>query len=111
MPFARRMLVPLALLVADCGMPDVLRAQTGSVPAILTPSCGTAACHSPATGREGLVFGTIEEGCESAIEFGLTAYISGDGASGTRMPLDGPLPQADIDLIAAWEANDWAGCP
>jgi hypothetical protein len=80
------------------------------IPAILRPSCGTAACHSSATAREGLAFGTIDEGCDSAVSFSLNSYISGDGVDGVRMPLDSPLPQKDIDLINAWYADGLAGC-
>jgi hypothetical protein len=81
------------------------------IPAILRPSCGTASCHSSATAREGLAFGTFEEACTSALGFSLNSYLREDGSQGIRMPLDAPLPEADIDLIDTWYANGLEGCP
>ena len=75
------------------------------VPAILRPSCGTAACHSTATARNNYVLDTIEGACGAGF---ISPFVTGEQEP--RMPLDSPLPQADIALIQAWEDAGFAGC-
>ena len=95
---------------ASCGVETDDREVTAGyiVPAILRPSCGTAACHSSATGREGVVLDTIEGACASEQ---LVGYLTGDASP--RMPLDSPLPDLDIALINAWQIDGtpYPGCP
>jgi len=92
------------------------------VPAIFQPSCGTAACHSSAAGRAGLVLDTVDGVCDASDpdqEGPLTQYMTDDAEK--RMPLDSPLPRADIELLWAWYFVDGdpdgtpfeppAGCP
>src|SRR5690349_338376 len=76
------------------------------VPAIFRPSCGTAACHSSATAREGLVLDTIDGVCAASNEKGpLTIWMVDDPPTAVRMPLDSPLPTADYNLLVAWYAD------
>jgi hypothetical protein len=105
----RTSLLVAALLasVASCGVETDDRVPTAEylVPAIFRPSCGTAACHSSATGRENLVLDTIEGVCAASrlSERGpLTTWMRDGAPGGNRMPLDSPLPEADIDLIDLW---------
>jgi hypothetical protein len=86
------------------------------VEAILRPSCATATCHDAMTRREEIDFSTVEAASRSIDERGLVAagrpedsplyFLITASASETekRMPVDSPLPQADIDLIGAWIA-------
>src|SRR5262245_60722748 len=109
-------LVVVLVAAAGCGTEEDDRPATAAyiVPAILKPSCATAACHSSATGREGLAFGTIEESCDSVVPpegTDIRAYLVDEGVGGTRMPLDGPLPEADIALIQRWFDDGFTGCP
>ena len=117
----RKILFAVALLaLAACGEETDDRPLTAQylVPAIFKPSCATAACHSTATARSGLILDTIAGVCRASTlaERGpLTAFMV-DGAK-NRMPLDSPLPQPDIDLLLAWYfpggdmADPPAGCP
>lgn len=84
------------------------------VEAILRPSCATATCHSAMTRREGLDFSSVEAAQQTFDdEFLVVPGDPGDGqlinvltTSGEeRMPVDSPLPDADIALIQAWIAN------
>jgi len=83
------------------------------VTTILRPGCATATCHSAMTRREGLDFSTVAAAADAIdrkglVETGVTnpddtrlMYIlttSGED----RMPVDGPLPDADLDLIGRW---------
>jgi len=81
------------------------------VTAITKPACGNAACHSSASGRKGIILDTVEGLCGYG-------YISGRlrGGGRKRMPLDSPLPEADIQLIERWEqvqmdTGVFPGCP
>jgi hypothetical protein len=100
----------LLALAASCGVETDDRPPTADyvVPSILRPSCGTAACHSSATGRNNVVLDNIADACNAQL---LISYLRGDGVD--RMPLDSPLPEADIKLIAAWqgEGQPYLGCP
>lgn len=74
------------------------------VATILAPACGKAGCHSSLTNAEGFAFDTLD-----------AAYKAFDGpvppsrvlqvvrATGeSRMPIDGPLPDGDIELLERW---------
>jgi hypothetical protein len=86
--------------------------------AILEPSCATAACHSTLNMRASRVFDDPETIHEQVIGTGvipgdsgdsllINFYLTGDDHE-LRMPLDAPLPEADIALIARW-IDDGAG--
>lgn len=98
--------------------------------AILAPSCATAECHSAFRAQVGDVFDTPEATRRTIVANHLVRYPDEiadpsstllvrvmtigapsllDPPSGNvRMPYDAPLPDADIELIAAWIA---AGIP
>ena len=83
--------------------------------AILEPSCATATCHDAQTQREGLDFSSAER---SATTFQDNAFVTvpdepannriifilRDATGEERMPIDGPMPDADVALIEAWIA-------
>src|SRR5512134_3564999 len=101
--------VAALLALAACGEETDDRPATAGylVPAVFRPSCGTAACHSSATARSGVILDTLVGAC--AVQ-DLTFFITGD-PSVTRMPLDSPLPDADILLILEWQDTGRPGCP
>lgn len=105
----------LLLAAAGCGVEDDPRpAEFDYIStAILQPSCGNAACHSSQNQRKGLILDNPDDGYRTLVEdsgyvnqllpeeSGLVPFIlRGDGE--LRMPLDAPLPDADIDLIDRW---------
>lgn len=85
------------------------------VTTILRPGCATATCHSAMTNREGYDFSTVEAAAETFDRTGLappgfaaddTKLIRVLTTSGEeRMPIDGPLPDADLELIRTWIAD------
>ena len=111
-----RLAAALIALLAACGVETDDRPATVQylVPAIFRPSCATAACHSAATARGGLVLDTIEGPCGYGP---VSGFLRDDGGIATesgnrvRMPFDSPLPEADIRLIETWEADGLTGCP
>ncbi|HVV87062.1 MAG TPA: c-type cytochrome domain-containing protein [Kofleriaceae bacterium] len=84
------------------------------VATILRPSCATATCHDAMTKREGLDFSSVAAAAKSIDDDGLVPIGGGDPdnsqlyydltADGIdkRMPIDSPLPDADIELIRQW---------
>ena len=121
MPLPRSLLIAaLACSAVGCAESTDERPATFEyiVTAVLRPSCGTATCHNSMTQRAGLAFDTIEaaheafddnpfDGCivpgdpcepaQSQLIFQLRA-----DADDKRMPIDSPLPDADIELIETW---------
>jgi hypothetical protein len=99
----------LSASAASCGVETDDRVPTAEyvVPAILRPQCGTAACHSSATARAGYVLDTIEGACAASDNNPLAPYTTEDAE--TRMPLDSPLPDADILLLFCWSFEDCEG--
>ena len=120
-----------SFLLSGCGSADDQRPAQWSYiyPAIIEPSCATASCHSDFTRRAGVNFGFSDEayfqltqrhfvvqcaappatpdpGCLArAVEDSEVMHLMrAEGAS--RMPPDFPLPDADIQLIGAWIANN-----
>ena len=78
---------------------------------ILRPSCATAACHDAMSAVQRLDFSTVAAAAASIDRRGLvgdpdpdqTQLINVLTTSGDkRMPADGPLADADIDLIRTW---------
>lgn len=104
----RTPLLVAALLasVASCGTETDDRPPTADylTAAIFRPACGTAACHSSATGRSGRVLDTVAGVCDANGRLPLALTVAKD--SDKRMPLDSPLPDADIALIFHWNYVD-----
>lgn len=91
------------------------------VNAVLAPSCATALCHNSMTRREGYAFDTVEEARTSMgkppglvpvggtlpeeVEFTTLVRVltvESDDEFNPRMPIDSPMPDADIELIKRW---------
>lgn len=103
----------LLALAASCGTETDDRPATAEYisTAITRPSCGTAACHSSATARNGVILDT-QHGlcCATYLGFYVTGKDDEGRAFDPRMPLDSPLPDRDINLILGWEDDDRPGC-
>jgi hypothetical protein len=111
---APALLLLLAAGAAGCGVEEDPRPESLRYiqQAILKPSCATAACHSSLNHRAGFVFDDPETIYEMVYSVGVQPGDSGDSAliglyltgddPELRMPLDAPLPDADIALIARW---------
>jgi len=113
-PTMRKALPPLlCLAIAACGVEEDPRPASLRYiqAAILVPSCATAACHSSANQRASRVFDDpatiLEQVYGTGVQPGdpgdsqlITVYLTGDGEF--RMPLDAPLPEADVNLISKW---------
>lgn len=106
--------IALALAVSACAAETDERPAEFAyiVKAILAPSCATATCHSARTQREGVDLSSVAA-AQDAFDSRPLAPQSGDPndsellfllrTSGEkRMPVDGPLPDADIALIEEW---------
>jgi Planctomycete cytochrome C len=101
-----------AAMVVGCGSAENRPARWSYIqPAIIQPSCATASCHSATAARAGVVLDTPANAWQSLVARNFVVpYNSGDsallhlmGADGVRrMPPDFALPDADIQLIAAW---------
>ncbi|MBE7449625.1 MAG: hypothetical protein HS111_12225 [Kofleriaceae bacterium] len=107
----------LLAAAAGCGLETDERPASFSYlhEAILRPSCATAACHSAQNNRalvnlqdrdEALSYWNTAAPAERSSMYRL---IGGETdpdftieLQGGRMPLDAPLPQADILLIGRW---------
>ncbi|MCX5747582.1 MAG: hypothetical protein NT062_34385 [Proteobacteria bacterium] len=99
---------------------------------ILEPSCGTAACHSSfrqaarrasdASAAVPLVFDSVEHARATfqrdsqlidnvASDLAPTLYINltVEYLDATRMPLDQPLPNADVELLRSWVLDGGPG--
>lgn len=95
----------LLALAASCGTETDDRSPTTEyvTAAIFRPSCGTAACHSSATGRKRVVLDTVAGVCAAVGDKGdISAWMQDNPPTGNRMPLDSPLPDADIKLVQRW---------
>jgi hypothetical protein len=102
--------VALACAATACGA-DTRPANWSYIhAAIITPSCATASCHSAFTAAGGLSFADAAESRRLLLA---KPYVTpGDpnsallflleGRERDRMPPDGPLPVADIELIRRW---------
>jgi len=86
---------------------------------IIQPNCATSRCHSEGANVKGLVLDTVQGGYNAIAGYsaggesdpdatGLMVRLNG-GYPGIpdvqRMPVDEPLPEADIALIRKWIAN------
>jgi hypothetical protein len=103
----------LALAVVGCGSSADTRPKKWSFisPLIIQPSCATANCHSQLAQRSGVALDTAYDGYDQLVNrhfvkandsegSALIGLLRGQGSR--RMPPDFPLPDADIELIAAW---------
>jgi hypothetical protein len=117
-------LAVVALVLAACGTTDDQRPRNLDyiTEAILAPSCGAATCHSSFKAADGFVFDTVEAARvtfqnddelivpkgEDARSAGLILSLTLEqidpetGERNPRMPINAPLPDADIALIQDW---------
>ena len=106
-------LLVLAGLAVGCGEAGETRPAKWSYisAAIVQPSCATANCHSDLSQRSGVLLDDMRTGYQQLVgrhfviptkhaESALIGLLKGQGTR--RMPPDFALPNADIDLIAAW---------
>ena len=112
-------LVALLVGAAGCNDTDERPATWSFISAtIIQPNCATSRCHSEGSNVAGLKLDTVQGGYEALAGYslggesdpeatGLMVRLNG-GYPGIddvqRMPVDEPLPQADIDLIRKWIA-------
>jgi hypothetical protein len=113
---------------ASCAIPEERPANLAYITTtILAPRCGTATCHSTFKRQSDLVFDSVagaqrtiadnglvvicaEPPCETAPHDSPLLTVMTDGDSeGRRMPLDAPMANKDIALIAAWLTDGAAG--
>jgi hypothetical protein len=80
-------------------------------PAIIQPNCATASCHSDIAQRAGVNLSDIAKGYSSLVDRHFVIPGSADtsevialmhAVGARRMPPDFPLPEVDIQLVAAW---------
>jgi hypothetical protein len=123
----RRAICVLAVAaLAACTTTDDRAANWATISTtIFEPSCGTAGCHSQLSQVAGVILDSRDTGCRTLVTNPPDTYGSfvtpGDpdhsqlmyllrGDEIRRMPPDGPLPDADVALVAAWITNG-AACP
>lgn len=111
-PMYRLVFVTAALALAACTQSENDRPATLEyiTHAILQPSCGQYVCHSSYRRENGYAFDTVEEARKSLGAGNLV--IPGDPGGSqliivltrtvTRMPIDAPLFDKDIELIRLW---------
>ncbi len=108
----------MAALGLGCGSATDDRPATWSFisATIIEPSCATVNCHSAVAQRAGVDLHDRATGHKALVDrhfvvpsdqsvprmSALLYLLNGQGA--LRMPPDGPLPEADIDLIDKWIA-------
>jgi len=104
-------LAAASALALACGGADTRPADWSYIhAAIVAPSCATASCHSASAAAGGLAF---DDAAETRRLWLSKPYVTpGDpnsalmalleGRERDRMPPDGPLPAADIELIRRW---------
>ena len=111
----------LALVLVGCSTTDDRPAQWSLISTtIIQPRCGTAGCHSELAKTKGVVLDSRDAGYRSLVTAPPDGYgeyvVPTDpdrsalmfllrGIEVKRMPPDGPLPSADIDLIEQWIAD------
>jgi hypothetical protein len=115
-PARRLLLVAMAAFALGCGDATDDRPPRWSFisATIIEPSCATVNCHSAVANRAGVALFDRDTGYHDLID--RSFVIPGDqsepgmssllyllnGQGSLRMPPDGALPKADIDLIDAW---------
>jgi hypothetical protein len=104
--------VAAVVTVSACsdGYPDDRVSFTYIHTAILVPNCATSGCHSTLSRSKSIDMEDRESAFGTFLDqdVNMLAILRGQGdpVKGTRlrMPLDEPLPDADLDLIARWIA-------
>jgi hypothetical protein len=105
----------LAFLVAAAGLAACTQSENDRpatleyiTHAILQPSCGQYVCHSSYRREKNLVFDTVEEARKSLAGIVTPGDVSSSLLNSvltrtvTRMPIDAPLFDKDIELIQLW---------
>ena len=105
------------LLVSGCAVSTDPRPVTADyiAEAILAPACGRAACHSSGVKPKNFAFDTVAAAKEALRKIVIAnkpdaselLQVMGEATTtrGGIMPPDGPLPDADIELIRTWIAS------
>lgn len=113
-PSLASLIAPCLMVIggaAGCGdeIDDRPATKEYIVAAILAPACGNAGCHSSQAKKEGYAFDTVEAADEAFQELVLPGDVQRSrlaqvlrSSGEERMPLDSPLPEADIQLIETW---------
>lgn len=118
MTLRRVLLVGALALASGCADTEPPPTFEYIVTAVLAPSCASASCHNSMTMREDLAFDTVEATRASFDRKGLVPVGGTDEPDNTqlvgvliveagdefipRMPIDSPMPDADINLIRRW---------
>jgi hypothetical protein len=107
-------LAVLLVSAAGCNDTDERPATWSYISAtIIQPNCATSRCHSEGSNVADLVLDTADYSKIAPYVFAdtpdnttLMYRLNGGGPNDPvqRMPVDEPLPQADIDLIRKWIA-------
>jgi hypothetical protein len=120
----KRLVLIGALLAGACGAADDRpRTLEYITDTILAPTCANAECHSAFKQQVGDQFDTVDAARRSIVSNGLVhaddaadpsaslliqsltvgaPSILSPGSGNVRMPYDGPMPDADVELIKAW---------
>lgn len=109
---SRLLLLTCACAVLGCGADPATRPARWPYihAAIIAPSCATSSCHSTLARAGGF---SLQQPVQAlswlrAEQFVLPGDASSplmyllEGQERNRMPPDGPLPQADVELIRTW---------
>ena len=121
-----RTLIVSMLALAACVSSDDRPADWPTISATMfEPSCGTGGCHSQLSQVAGVILDTRVAGCRTLVSNppdGYGPFVAAGhpetsqlmfllrGQEIRRMPPDGPLPDADLDRVAAW-ITAGAHCP
>jgi len=113
--------VVAALLASGCSVSTDDRPVTADyiAAAILAPGCGRPACHASGANAKNYTFDTVAA-AKTAMKRLVVAgkpdgsqllQVMGEATrtKGGIMPPDGPLPDADIELIRTWITDGAAG--
>jgi hypothetical protein len=101
----------LVALLAACGSePDTEHPSWRYIhAAIVVPNCATSGCHSTLTKTKGIDLQNRDSAYlvikPNITYLDVVQLMKGEVNNFYRMPPDQPLPDADIDLVAAWVAD------
>jgi hypothetical protein len=103
-PLAWLGLTLLSGVVGCGGLTDERPAKWSFISAtIAEPQCATVNCHSSVAKRDNVDFSSRDVGFCFATT---TSVLRGPTGSIRRMPVDAPLPAADIELWEKWANTD-----